>query len=395
MDVTKFDASPIGNLTPISGTDKTSGASFHHFAYVPHPLGAEPALSNSTWRAVSRASHALGRLQQGSAIVKNPSILRQPTLRREAQSTSALEGTFAPLEEVLAANVIDQSNRSSALREVLNYVQAAEVAFESLEQGRRITVGLIEQLHADLVAGTAADTDDAGRTRSIQVAIGTQGRGVEQARFIPMPPGATLRAAFGDLIDWVRRSDESADGRDPLVAAAMAHYQFETIHPFNDGNGRLGRLLIVLQLLQDHALSEPLLSVSPWFEARRDKYQDALAEVSVTGDWNPWVTFFAEGLEASAVDTATRLESLLAVQEHFHDVLRGAKARGIVRDIVDHLIGLPFVNIRNLADLTGATYQAASTAAGKLVDLGILEEMTTQGVRAFRAPLVLAAILRR
>jgi len=394
MDVEKFGASPLGDLTPINGTDRMSGRAFSHFAFVARPLGAEPELTNETWRAVSRANHALGRLQQGSMIVKNPSILRQPTLRREAQSTSALEGTFAPLEEVLAANVIDQPNRSSALREVLNYVQAAEIAFDSLAEGRPITVGLIEQLHADLVAGTAADTDDAGRTRSIQVAIGTQGGGVEQARFIPMPPGATLRAAFGDLIDWVRSSEDGGADRDPLVAAAMTHYQFETIHPFNDGNGRLGRLLIVLQLLQDDALTEPLLSVSPWFEARRTQYQDALAEVSMTGDWNGWVTFFAQGLEASAIDTARRLEALLAVQERFHEILREAKARGIVRDIVDHLIGSPFVNIRTLASLTGATYQAASTAANKLVDLGILEETFTQSVRVFRAPQVLAAIVQ-
>ena len=393
MDIERFGRSPIGDLTPISGTDRISGRAFTDFAFVAHPLGDEPELSNATWRAVSKANHALGRLQQGSAIVKDPSILRQPTLRREAQSTSALEGTFAPLEEVLAANVIDQPSRSSALREVLNYVHAAEVAFDSLAEGRPITVGLIEQLHADLVAGTAADTADAGKTRSIQVAIGTQGGGVAQARFIPMPPGATLRAAFGDLVGWVRASADNPTLRDPLVSAAMAHYQFETIHPFNDGNGRLGRLLIVLQLLQDHALSEPLLSVSPWFESRRNQYQDALSEVSISGDWNGWVTFFAQGLEASAVDTAKRLESLLAVQAHYHAILRDAKARGIVRDIVDHLIGSPFVNVRNLADITGATYQAASTAANKLVDLGILEETHSQSVRVFRANEVLAAIV--
>ncbi|WP_426518187.1 Fic family protein [Diaminobutyricibacter sp. McL0618] len=393
MDIERFGRSPIGDLTPISGTDRISGRSFTHFAFVAHPLRDEPELSNETWRAVSKANHALGRLQQGSTIVQNPSILRQPTLRREAQSTSALEGTFAPLEEVLAANVIDQPNRSSALREVLNYVRAAEVAFDSLAEGRPITVGLIEQLHADLVAGTVADTADAGKARSIQVAIGTQGGGVAQARFIPMPPGATLRAAFGDLVEWVRASADNATLRDPLVAAAMAHYQFETIHPFNDGNGRLGRLLIVLQLLQDHALSEPLLSVSPWFEARRDQYQDALAEVSISGNWNGWVTFFAQGLEASAIDTAQRLESLLAVQARYHEILRDAKARGIVRDIVDHLIGSPFVNVRNLADITGATYQAASTAANKLVELGILEETHSQNVRVFRANEVLAAIV--
>ena len=113
----------------------------------------------------------------------------------------------------------------------------------------------------------------------------------------------------------------------------------------------------------------------------------------MSGDWNAWVTFFARGLEASAIDTARRLESLLAVQERYHEVLRGAKARGIVRDIVDHLIGSPFVNVRTLADLTGATYQAASTAANRLVELGILEETFSQSVRVFRATEVLAAIV--
>ncbi len=393
MDIDSFRDSPIGNLVPINGIDRSTGKPFRHFAYVPDPLTNEPLLTNETWRAISSANHALGRLQQGSLVVKNPSILRQPTLRREAQSTSALEGTFAPLEEVLAADVIDKPNRSLALREVLNYVTAAEVAFDALAQGRPVTVGLIEQLHAHLVADTSADTIDAGRTRSIQVAIGSQGGGIKRARFTPMPPGTTLRAAFGDLVDWVRASQVSGATRDPLVAAAMAHYQFESIHPFNDGNGRLGRLLIVLQLLQDKALSEPLLSVSPWFEARRTEYQDALAALSITGDWNPWVTFFAQGIEASAIDTAHRLGALLAVQEKYHEILRDARARGIVRDIVDHLISSPYVTIRNLADVTGATYQAASTAATKLVELGILEESPSKSVRILRAAEVLRVIL--
>jgi len=393
MDIESFRNSPIGNLVPISGIDRSTGSPFSHFAYVPDPLGDEPTLSNASWRAVSSANHALGRLQQGSLIVKNPSLLRQPTLRREAQSTSALEGTFAPLEEVLAADVIDQPNRSLALREVLNYVTAAEVAFDTLAQGRPLTVGLIEQLHSYLVAGTAAQTIDAGRTRSIQVAVGSQGGGIERARFIPMPPGTTLKAAFGDLVDWIRDSGREGSLRDPLVAAAMAHYQFESIHPFNDGNGRIGRLLIVLQLLQDGALSEPLLSVSPWFESRRTEYQNALAALSISGDWNPWVTFFAQGLEASAIDTAKRLGALIEVQDRYHEILRASKSRGIVRDIVDHLLASPYVTVRNLADFTGATYQAASTAATKLVELGILEEAESRSVRILRAPAVLKVVL--
>ncbi len=232
MDVKLFRASPIGSLTPISGTDQR-GKSFSHLAYLPDPLNKEPQLTGATWRTVSRANHALGRLMQGAAI-PNPGILRQPTLRREAQSTSALEGTFAPLDDVLAADVIGGAVRSGPLIEIMNYVTAAERAFQSFTDGHPLSVGLLENLYGTLVLDTPSETDDAGKIRSIQVAVGSVGGSVEDARFIPMPPGTLLRAALGDLVDWIRAG--TAQGRDPVVSAAMAHYQFEAIHPFNDGN---------------------------------------------------------------------------------------------------------------------------------------------------------------
>lgn len=314
----EFAASPIGGLVDATVTDRRSGESIRHPAFVPDPLGPEPEMANETWRWVARANRAIGRLQQGSRFVPNPGLLRQPTLRREAQSTSALEGTFAPIEDGLAADVIERANRSSALNEVLNFVQAAEIAYGVIEDGQKITVSLLQHLHAVLVRGTAADTADAGRVRAIQVAIGSRGGGIEDARFVPMPPGPQLEAGLHDLVNWIATPGD----RDPIVATAMAHYQFETLHPFNDGNGRIGRLLIVVQLLQDGALASSLLSVSPWFERRRERYQDELAAVSATGDWGSWVALFAEGIEASAIDTARRLERVLDVQEDYHRRLR-------------------------------------------------------------------------
>ncbi len=388
MDPERFAASPIGDLLPISGTDGR-GQTYEHFAYAAHPLTAPPALRTATWNRIARASRALGRLQQGSLVVINPGLLRQPTFRREAQSTSALEGTYAPLEDVLAADVMQGSSRSAALNEVLNYVAAAENGFRWVQQQRPLTVGLLCDLHRTLVQGTAADTDQAGRVRRIQVVIGSRGGRVTDARFIPMPAGPALDAGLQDLMSWMQTKQEDLD---PIVATAMGHYQFETLHPFNDGNGRIGRLLIVLQLVRHGVLPEGLLSVSPWFEQRRDQYQELLAHVSATGSWDDWVSFFAEGIETSANDSADRIRRLLELQNSYHERLRAAGARGAVRDIADLLIGSPYVNIPNLRDSTGLTYQAVSNAVRKLEELGILEQRNVPGVMAFRAPDVVAII---
>lgn len=386
MDRSRFAASSIGDLVRLAGTDGRTGESYSLDAFVPHPLVNPPTLSTDTWNAVTAASRALGRLQQGSRVLVNARMLRRPTIRREAQSTSALEGTYAPLDEVLAADVIDQANRSLALREVLNFVDAAERAFDWIDNGRPLTTGLLCELHGTLVRGTASQAEEAGRIRRVPVMIGTRGGSVHDARFVPMPPGPALEANLGDLLDWMR--PEGHEHVDPIVAAAMAHYQFETLHPFHDGNGRIGRLLIVAQLVADGVLPEGLLSVSPWFERRRDQYQDLLADVSASGDWDAWTRFFAQGVEASAIDTALRISDLLATQADYGERIRNSGAKGLIRDIADLLIGSPFVTIPTLAAATGKTYQAVSVAVGKLVELGILEEIGSSGVRRFRAPAV-------
>ncbi|WP_308221579.1 Fic family protein [Microbacterium invictum] len=176
------------------------------------------------------------------------------------------------------------------------------------------------------------------------------------------------------------------------IPTVMAHYQFEALHPFNDGNGRIGRLLIVLQPVGQGVLPEGLLSVSPWFEQRRDQYQELLADVSATGEWDDWISFFAEGIEVSANDSADRTRRLLELRNSYHERLRAAGARRAVRDTADLLIGNPYINIPNLRDATGLTYQAVSNAVRKLEEIGILEQRTVPGVMAFRAPEVFAII---
>lgn len=369
MDITKFENSPIGSLVNITGIDGRFNTPYNHFAFVANPLEAEPQLSGPTWHAVAEASRALARLDQASRQIPNPRMFLRPTLRREAQSTSALEGTFAPLEQVLAADATDISTRSKELREVLNYIAAAEVAFAALEEGGTITLGLLESVQRILVRGTDADTEDAGRIRTIPVAIGSPTGSIEDARFVPMPPGTALEAAARDLTQWVVNKPGA---RDPIVAAAMGHYQFETLHPFNDGNGRIGRLMIVLQFMTDNLVADPLLSVSPWFEARRTEYQDHLANVSATGQWDAWVTFFAAGVTSSADDVARRVDRMLAVQARYVQILQDAGAKGVIRDIVDALIEDQVITISMMCDRFGKTPPAISSAIQKLVDLRIL-----------------------
>ncbi len=368
MNSDEFGNSPIGHLVSIAGTDGRFGTTYQDSAYVAHPLAAEPELTAATWRIVTSANRALARLDQASRNVLAPHLLRRPTLRREAQSTSALEGTFAPLEQVLAAEVAENQS-SKELAEVMNYVEAANAAFEFVVERSVVTVGLLESVHALLVRGTDAETRDAGRVRTSLVAIGSPTGSIADARFVPMPPGIELDVAVQDVIRWI---GASSPDREPLVAAAMAHYQFETIHPFNDGNGRIGRLLIVLQFMVDGLLHEPLLSVSPWFEARRKQYQEELAQVSATGRWDSWVQFFAAGIESSADDIAQRIDRLLAIQQRYVQIVQDASGRGLVRDIVDILIGDPFVSVPKLTKRFDRTSPAVTTAVGKLVELNIL-----------------------
>jgi Fic family protein len=369
VDITRFQDSPIGSLVEISGIDGRFNTAYKHFAFLASPLEDEPQLSGPTWHAVAEASRALARLDQASRQVPNPHMFLRPTLRREAQSTSALEGTFAPLEQVLAADATDISARSKELREVLNYIEAAELAFASIQGGRTITLGLLESVHKRLVRGTDADTEDAGRVRTIPVAIGSPTGSIEDARFVPMPPGTALETASQDLTQWVVNKPAP---RDPIVAAAMAHYQFETLHPFNDGNGRIGRLMIVLQFMIDGLVADPLLSVSPWFEARRTAYQEHLASVSATGKWDEWVTFFASGVTSSADDVARRVDRMLAVQTRYVQILQDSGAKGVIRDIVDELVSDQVITISMMAERFGKTPPAVSSAIQKLVELRIL-----------------------
>ena len=389
-----FSKRAAGVLVPIHGTDPQRGP-WEHRAFVPDPLPDEsPDLSPRTYLLVADARAALGALDSTAQQLPNPQLLRQPVLRREAQSTSALEGTYAPLSEVLTA--ADDQPANTSLREIFNYVAAAEHAFAGQAEGRPLSLGVLRELQQILVRGTTSDTPQAGQVRDIQVAIGlSTGASIVDARFVPHPPGDELSTRLRELVDWmlVNRSRSL----DPVVAAAMAHYHFETLHPFNDGNGRIGRLLIVLQLYAAHALSEPTLTVSPWFEARRKEYYDALLGVSTDSRWDEWVSFFAAGIKASATSTREQMLALVKIQNSLKERVRASSMRAdSAHYAVDFAVGHPSFTVGGLRDGLGLSYGRTNKLVDQLISIDILRPQSPFGTynRRFYAPDVLELLLR-
>jgi Fic family protein len=383
-----------GVLVPIHGIDPRRGP-WEHRAFIPDALPDESlALSQSTHLLVANARAALGALDSTAQQLPNSQLLRRPALRREAQSTSALEGTYAPLSEVLTA--ADDQPDNANLREILNYVAAAEYAFTGHAEGRRLSFGVLRELQQILVTGTGSDTAQAGQVRDIQVAIGHRaGASIVDARFIPHPPGDELSRRLRELVDWM--AVDRSRSLDPVVAAAMAHYQFETLHPFNDGNGRIGRLLIVLQLYSSHTLSEPTLTVSPWFEARRKEYYDCLLGVSTDSRWDHWVNFFATGIEASATQTREQMLALVEVHASLNERVRASSLRAdSAHAAVDFAVGHPSFTVRDLQDALGLTYGRTNQLVEQLIVIGVFGPLAPSDTynRQFCAPSVLDVLLR-
>ena len=397
VDLALFNERSSGDLVPISGTDPARGK-WKHSAFVPEPLvGDSPPLQASTYRLVGNARAALAALDSTARRLPNPRLLRRPALQAEAQSTSALEGTYAPLAEVLTAD--EERPPNSDVREVLNYVTMGDSAFLAIEEGRSLSVGLLEDLQRILVRGTRHENASSGAVRDIQVVIGhrpdasSQDLPVEAARFVPAPPGLDLVARLTDLLDWMNRNH--SDEIDPVVSAAMAHYQFETLHPFHDGNGRMGRLLIVVHLLRQGVLSEPTLTVSPWFEARRTEYYDRLLAVSTKGDWDSYVRFFATGLQSSAQLTHQKMIALSDVQSRLREKVRASRLRAdTAQSLVDYAVGHSSFTVRAVERELGVSYGRANGLIAQLCDLEVLAPLRTgTTARRFYAPEVLKVLV--
>lgn len=391
------DGAP-GTLVTISDTDPLLGQ-WEHKAFVPSPLPRElPFLEPRTYLVVAEARAALAALENTATQLPNPTLLREPTLRLEAQSTSALEGTYAPIAEVLVAD--EDEPPTAELVEILNYVRMANHAYAWITDGRPVSAGFLGDLQGLLMRGTPLEKVS-GRVRDTQVVIGRRpaadpaGFPVHASRFVPPPPGVDLESGVRDLVTWL--GEDHRGTLDPVIAAAMSHYQFETLHPFRDGNGRVGRLLIVLHLQLTGVLTEPTLTVSPWFESRRGTYYDRLLGVSTRGHWDGFVRFFAEGLREAATATREEMVALVAVQAELKERVRASTLRAdSAHALVDLAVATPTFTVRRVESALGLSYGRANKLVGQLVDLGILRVIDPAAYkRRFFAPRVIDVLSRR
>lgn len=388
MDVERFKDSPIGRLVEVTVSD--AGRDYHHFAYVPEPLPSKIDLSPNTQRFHDEALLALGRLDGLAGRLPEPALLARPAIREEAVSTSALEGTYSTLSRVFEAEFLEDSEMDRADREVRNYVRAAERGLAAIrEEGSSVTLWLIRGLHEILMDDVGVHPSDVGHIRDRQNWIGLRrGSPITGSLFVPPPSGDILEQGLASWEEWIHSAEVPL-----LIRIAAGHYQFETLHPFIDGNGRIGRLVAQLQLAEGNALEHPILNLSPYLEPRGDVYREHLRELSATGEWGPWLDFFLGAIRAQAEAASLRTLSLLQLRDEYIESAKSNGIRGVALDIAGGLIGYPVITVNFAKDTYGVTYPAANSAIAKLVELGILAEVTGRSYgRLFAAEQVLRLI---
>jgi len=337
-------------------------------AFRPNPLPPELKWTPSLVRAMSHADRVLGRLAGEGRRLPNPHLLIRPFVRREAVYSSRIEGTQATLGELLAAEAGAVVERSpDDLREVGNYVTALEYGVERLNT-LPLSVRFVCELHERLMVGVRGGHATPGEFRRTQNWIGRAGCTLADASYVPPPPGELME----HLARWEKfLHDESLP---PLAHAALMHYQFEAIHPFLDGNGRVGRLLITLCLQQRAVLPAPLLYLSAFFEATRRDYYDGLREVTERGDWANWLHYFLNGVARQAEDALSRSERMNQLLAGWRIELSGLGSK-MPLQLLDVIAANPFLTARATEKKLGVAYNTVMRAVEQMLRRGILHQV--------------------
>lgn len=382
MDRNGFGAAASGRLVPTFGGRK---------AFVPHPLPPRDLDVSRFLPELTRATQAVGELKGIGRTVPNPLLLVRPLQRREAVSSSSMEGTYTTLSDLFlfeaGAGIAATRDEN---REVANYVRALETAIEELDT-LPIATRLLCNAHRVLLTGVARHrgaTVRPGELKHDQNWIGG-GLRIEDARFIPAPPVETPDA-LNELGAFINREDR--DRGSPLIDAALAHYQFEAIHPFADGNGRVGRMLITLMLVENGTLPQPLLYMSPTLERQKDRYIDLMYAASRDGAWEEWVAFFLDAMAASAAETITVVERLQDLQRDYRERFQTARRSALMLRIVDLAFERPVRSITDFAEALGVTYAGAANNLRELIAHGVAEEVEGTYPKLIRFPGVVEAL---
>ena len=346
-------------------------------AFVPASLPPEPPVRVEgdvlTW--LSKADRALGRLDGVTSNLPNPDLFVAMYVRQEAVLSSQIEGTQSTLEDVLASEVDASANRPHDVSEVVNYVRAMNRGLTDLRRpdGLPLSLRLLRQIHAVLMEGVRGQHRTPGEFRTQQNWIGPEGASLRDATFVP-PPVPEMHAALGNLETFLH--DRSLPD---LVACGLAHAQFETVHPFNDGNGRVGRLLVTFMLCERDVLDRPLLYLSHYLKQHRAEYYDRLTAIREQGDWEGWLRFFLRGVfEVSQQATATA-RAILALREAHRGRVAEASGVGLAgQRLLDLLFRQPVLTVRFVEAQLGLSYAGANKLVQRFASIGLLDEMTGQ-----------------
>jgi Fic family protein len=352
-------------------------------AFVPHPAPRTLDLAPATWELLDEAAHRLGVLTGIGHRLPNPHLLIAPSMVREAVLSSRIEGTQATMSDVYASELGHiELVRASDVPEVRNYIAAWEHALSS---PLPLSLRLLRDMHRILMDGVRGHDRHPGDFRSYQNYVG--GSHGSAATYVG-PPVPQMR----ELLDDFERFLHERSLR-PLIQAAVVHYEFEAIHPFGDGNGRVGRLLIPLFLKDRALLPQPLLYLSAYFERNRRRYYAALMRVSTHGDWDGWIRFFLAGVRDQAEEAAELADALLDLRGRYRDVLQGARVTANVLALVDALFENPIMSTRRAQDLLAVSAPTARAAIRALQQHGILREVTARHWgRIFEAEEILALL---
>ncbi len=355
-----------------AGTDikNLSGESSYQ-SFRPSPLPPEPMIeiSDEMLKLLVEANSRLIQLNTASQLLSNSDLFVSMYVRKEALISSQIEGTQCTLEDVLDPHL--DRNLNNDVREVISYVKAAQFALDRLNE-LPLCNRLLKETHALLMENQRGQDKDPGEFRRSQNWIGSTNSTIKDARYIP-PNVSDMNSGMSDLEKYINVNPEY----DALIQSALIHYQFETIHPFLDGNGRIGRLLILLYLIDHKMLSKPVLYVSYFFKKNQVEYYDRLSEVRRSGNYEQWIIFFLQAVKEASLDAYTSIQLLSKLHDENIALLgQPHRKKDNKRLVFDYLEQHPIIDIGKTANALGITYNTVSTIVYQLIDLGILKEST-------------------
>lgn len=338
-------------------------------SFIPKPLLPDPSveIDEETAGLLSKANRSIGILEGLSRQIPNIELFVSMYVRKEALLSSQIEGTQATLDDILDPRVEENTNRHVA--DVVNYIKASQYAKARLKE-LPICNRLIKETHKVLMQNVRGEEKNPGEFRRSQNWIGPAGSTLKNACYIPPNPDDMLEA-MSDLEKFINHEGEL----EPLIKTALIHYQFETIHPFLDGNGRIGRLLINLFLMEKGLLSHETLYISYFLKRNRIEYYDRLTEVRTKGNFEQWIKFFLLAINESASDAIETIDELLKLHDKNIEIVSNTgKAAKTIAKVFNYLEGCPIVDITKTSDELGLSFNAVSNAVDKLIQLGILRQ---------------------